>query len=154
MSKKPKGPLSDEERRRFAEAEAIIALGRMSKMPPPQGVAKMMADLPKDYVEALEAGKQPRFGTTTCAAPRTRRAPPTAPTDIYRLYDADDLLLYVGVSLTVAQRLGSHRQTKAWWGDVVRITVEHAATRTEALELEADLIRDLKPLHNIAGQLR
>lgn len=75
----------------------------------------------------------------------------TACIDLYRFYDALDRLLYIGISLNAAQRASQHRQDKQWWGDVVRMEVEHLAvtSRREAEQLEREAIERESPLHNV-----
>lgn len=70
-------------------------------------------------------------------------------TSVYRLFDCDGRLLYVGISMTLAQRIGQHQDAKPWWGDVHTIQHESFKTRAEALAAEATAIRDEKPAHNI-----
>lgn len=72
--------------------------------------------------------------------------------DLYRFYDADDRLLYVGISLNAAQRASQHKVEKPWWDDVRRMDVEHLGlmTRSEAEMVERGVIVDERPLHNIA----
>lgn len=69
--------------------------------------------------------------------------------ELYRFYDADDRLLYVGISLNAAHRASEHRRDKSWWPAVERMTVERAANRAKALELERAAIISERPLHNV-----
>ncbi|MFD3762092.1 GIY-YIG nuclease family protein [Streptomyces sp. NPDC058622] len=39
----------------------------------------------------------------------------TAPTAVYRLYDAEERLLYVGITMNVKQRFADHQRLKFWW---------------------------------------
>lgn len=68
---------------------------------------------------------------------------------LYRMFDADNQLLYVGVSMNVAQRFAAHRSSKRWWGDINRIDLEHFASRREVLAAEAHAIRTEAPLYNV-----
>jgi excinuclease UvrABC nuclease subunit len=82
-----------------------------------------------------------------------RNAPPS-PTEevcLYRHFDAEGVLLYVGVSLSVIHRLAGHRSRSRWFRQIARITVEWFANRGEALEAERLAIREEKPLYNIMG---
>jgi hypothetical protein len=54
-----------------------------------------------------------------------------APTSVYRLYDADRRLLYVGVAYDPAARWKQHR-SRRWWKDVVEKTVVPYPTRKDA----------------------
>lgn len=70
------------------------------------------------------------------------------PTSLYRFYDAAGTLLYVGISNNPARRWKQHADTKPWWSDVDRKTVEWLASRAEAEAAEAEAIKAEKPLHN------
>src|SRR5688572_7566222 len=70
--------------------------------------------------------------------------------DLYRFYDRDDRLLYVGISLSAAKRASEHRAEKAWWSDVARMEVEHLdVSRSEAEAIEKEAIRSEAPLYNV-----
>ena len=71
-------------------------------------------------------------------------------TAVYRLYDAADRLLYVGVGERPGSRWDDHA-TKPWWADVHHATVVWRATRADALTEERDAIRNENPAHNITG---
>lgn len=70
-------------------------------------------------------------------------------TTLYRFYDADDRLLYIGISERGPERWKAHRKDKPWWGELARTTTEHYETRAEALEAERAAIIAEKPLHNV-----
>jgi len=69
-------------------------------------------------------------------------------TCLYRHFDKDGLLLYVGISLSAIERLRSHRRYAVWYRDIATIAVERFPTRWEALLAERVAIEDEKPLHN------
>lgn len=72
--------------------------------------------------------------------------------DLYRFYDADDRLLYIGISLHAAQRASTHRRKKPWWPLVARMEVEHLGDdleRAEVERLERLAIIDEEPLYNV-----
>ena len=75
-----------------------------------------------------------------------------APTTLYRLYDAADALLYVGITGNLEVRFATHASLKPWWPEVGRRTVELYATRTSAAEAELEAIGLERPLHNVQGQ--
>lgn len=81
------------------------------------------------------------------------RGPNTGPADVYLCFDAVGVLLYVGVSLSVAARLGAHRQGY-WWPQVSTVEVRHCQTRAAALAWEAFLIETGQPVYNRAGNPR
>lgn len=79
---------------------------------------------------------------------------------VYVIQDAEGSVLYVGKTINPVGRLASHRATKRWWPTPGRLTLlgVEAPGRPEAharaYELEAIAIRDLEPIHNIAGRAR
>ena len=80
-------------------------------------------------------------------------APETRPTALYRHFDSDGRLLYVGISLSAIIRLAEHRASP-WFDDIAHVEIEHRSTRKAALAAERAAIRNEKPLHNIVGQVR
>lgn len=72
-------------------------------------------------------------------------------TEIYRLYDADDRLLYVGIAYSAHHRLMGH-VCKPWWPDVARKVIGHHRTREAALRAEARAIRRERPIYNVQGR--
>lgn len=75
--------------------------------------------------------------------------PVEEPNAVYRFYDAQDRLLYIGVSMNLLARWKAHDRQKDWWRQVVRATIEHFDTREAALEAEETAIRTEKPLYNV-----
>lgn len=73
------------------------------------------------------------------------------PGTLYRLFDAEDHLLYVGASMSAPARLEAHRRDKSWWPEVARATFEHYETRHLATVAEADAIESEHPRYNKAG---
>lgn len=73
------------------------------------------------------------------------------PHALYRFYDAQDRLLYVGISTDIGARWKHHSREKEWWRDVTRATIEHLESREAALAAEAAAIRIERPAWNIAG---
>jgi prevent-host-death family protein len=71
-------------------------------------------------------------------------------TAVYRLFDADDALLYVGISKSFGVRWERHAYRQPWWPEVHHQTVEWRDTRKEADEAETAAIRNEKPRYNIA----
>ncbi len=66
----------------------------------------------------------------------------------YRLHDADDRLLYLGITVDFAARIKQHSTDKPWWGDVVRMSLERHPDRATALAAEQVAIRTERPRHN------
>lgn len=71
------------------------------------------------------------------------------PTWLYRYFDADDRLLYVGVAFDVLKRAQGHRRHAAWWPLATTYTEERYPTRTEAEAAEVEAIRTEAPLYNV-----
>lgn len=68
---------------------------------------------------------------------------------LYRLFGADNALLYIGISRNPTTRFASHATYKSWWGQVTRKEVTWLkASWREALDVEAKTIRKENPLHN------
>lgn len=75
-------------------------------------------------------------------------------TALYRFFDADGRLLYVGISDNIRSRWGHHRNHKSWWPDVARATVELFDTWGAAAEAEDLAIKTEDPLYNVTGRPR
>jgi excinuclease UvrABC nuclease subunit len=69
--------------------------------------------------------------------------------NLYRHFDKDNRLLYVGVSLSVTQRLAQHRSHAHWFSQITRVEVEQFLTRQEAIVAERAAIKNERPLFNI-----
>lgn len=75
------------------------------------------------------------------------------PAALYRFYDVDGALLYVGITVNLARRWEDHAAEKAWWPRVARKTVVLYGSRKDALAAEAGAIIAEVPIHNVAGQV-
>ncbi len=67
---------------------------------------------------------------------------------IYRMYDADGQLLYVGTSIDPLRRFGEHDRNTGWFADIATITVERVP-RNEMYVAEQSAIANERPLINI-----
>lgn len=67
---------------------------------------------------------------------------------LYRLYDAADELLYVGITVNSEQRIKSHRYNGRWGSLIARVEQDEVAS-SEAREIERNQIRRLRPRHNV-----
>ena len=70
-------------------------------------------------------------------------------TAVYRLYDADDALLYVGISKSFGSRWEQHAYRQPWWPEVHRQTVEWHPDRECALAAEEAAICSEGPRYNV-----
>jgi GIY-YIG catalytic domain len=68
---------------------------------------------------------------------------------LYRFFDAEDALLYVGLTINPGKRFEKHRATKPWWEDVARIVMERHADIAALRAAERVAIKTEKPRHNI-----
>jgi predicted GIY-YIG superfamily endonuclease len=82
--------------------------------------------------------------------PRPRRPDPAA---VYRLYNAQDLLLYIGSAFDPKARYRAHARTKAWWPEVARKTEEWHPNRGQAFLAETAAIKNEAPKYNEACSL-
>ena len=76
------------------------------------------------------------------------------PTALYRFYDGEDQLIYVGISNSVLRRLAQHSETKVWFGTCSRVTLEHFPDRAAALAAERKAVADENPRENIRLRAR
>ena len=67
---------------------------------------------------------------------------------LYRLYDTDRRLLYVGITWNPFVRWTSHKKTKPWWHDVDFAEVYLCQSDRDAREWETWCIKHLDPTHN------
>lgn len=70
-------------------------------------------------------------------------------THLYRHFDKDGDLLYVGISLSAVARLKQHMDHSRWANEISRIEIEQFPTREAALFAELKAIQSEKPRHNI-----
>jgi excisionase family DNA binding protein len=68
---------------------------------------------------------------------------------LYRHFDENGQLLYVGISLGAIERLRQHSFGSDWFDEIRTITMETFETRAEALEAERKAIKKENPKHNV-----
>lgn len=73
----------------------------------------------------------------------------TAPHALYRFWDANDRLLYVGITANPGSRWKQHSKDKPWWHDVTRVTIERYPDRLSVLNAERTAITLERPVHNV-----
>ncbi|WP_327162079.1 GIY-YIG nuclease family protein [Streptomyces zaomyceticus] len=73
----------------------------------------------------------------------------TDETAVYRLYDAVNRLLYVGMGRNPMGRWASHADKHPWWQEVVRYEVTWYPTRIEAAAEERRALKEDDTVHNI-----
>jgi len=70
-------------------------------------------------------------------------------TALYRHYDAEGRLLYVGVTDCLTERDKQHASKSVWHKDVARTDTEWCLSRDHAFALERVAIEYERPLHNV-----
>jgi hypothetical protein len=70
------------------------------------------------------------------------------PCRLYRHFDNDGVLLYVGISLSAVRRLAQHRSQSPWFEEIATIRVEVYPSRAAALAAETRAIQTEAPRHN------
>lgn len=73
------------------------------------------------------------------------------PTAVYRLFDSEGRLLYVGIARDPEERFKGHASTSPWWPRVACREIGWQPTRCKAEERETEAIRTEGPLYNRAG---
>lgn len=68
-------------------------------------------------------------------------------TALYRHYNADGALLYVGISLSAVKRLGEHRDS-LWANEITRIEIQYFEDRRTAEKAEKEAIKTESPIFN------
>jgi excinuclease ABC subunit C len=117
------------------------------------------ARLPDISEEPGEAEPETRLAAGHAAIEHAVRHAPTSP-GVYRMLNAANDVLYVGKAKNVRKRLGSYARTTAaqparimrMIAATVAVEIISTSTETEALLLEANLIKQLRPRFNV--QLR
>jgi excinuclease ABC subunit C len=115
-----------------------------------------MSDDPEDTAEAIPEG---RLAVGHAAIEHAMRLAPTSP-GVYRMLNAASDVLYVGKAKNVRKRLSSYARVSApqparilrMIAATVTVEIISTTTETEALLLEANLIKQLRPRFNV--QLR
>jgi predicted GIY-YIG superfamily endonuclease len=68
---------------------------------------------------------------------------------LYRHFDSDETLLYIGITNDVRNRFKQHDKEKEWWKDVRHCTFDHFPTRAALEEAEVEAIRNERPKYNV-----
>lgn len=72
----------------------------------------------------------------------------TRRTALYRLFDTEGRLLYVGITFNPDNRWAEHAASKSWWPDVTEKRIEWHGSRTDAAAAEVAVIAAELPLYN------
>jgi predicted GIY-YIG superfamily endonuclease len=68
---------------------------------------------------------------------------------VYRMYDEDGRLLYVGISKTLATRLTQHHRDKPWAHEIASVTGKRYTSRDAARAAEIQAIGTEGPAYNV-----
>lgn len=71
------------------------------------------------------------------------------PAQLYRHFDAEGNLLYVGTSLSAVYRLAQHRSRTPWYSAIARVTIQNCESLSAARAAECRAIVAERPRHNI-----
>lgn len=69
---------------------------------------------------------------------------------VYRIYDTDDRLIYIGHSCSLQQRFVDHSQSAWWWSLAARIAIQLHPDRNSVRAAEAVAIQEEQPMFNVA----
>jgi len=69
---------------------------------------------------------------------------------LYRHFDGEGRLLYVGISLNAMARLAQHKNCSHWFRLIKRVEIEPFPSREEAIKAEISAITKENPLHNLS----
>ena len=72
---------------------------------------------------------------------------------LYRFYDAEGALLYVGITKFFEPRLKQHYKNAEWFFETASVKLEHYKTRQEVERAETQAIESESPRYNIAKNL-
>jgi predicted GIY-YIG superfamily endonuclease len=77
-------------------------------------------------------------------------------TQLYRWFDKDDNLLYVGISYSAMVRASQHKakSNEGWYDLAVKCTTENFETRDAAVKAESKAIKLEHPKYNLAGKVQ
>jgi predicted GIY-YIG superfamily endonuclease len=91
----------------------------------------------KDYERFLrvEAGEE----SLPTRKPKKKQNKGNASFALYRAYDANNELLYVGMTWKVGERMAQHASTSDWWDEFTTMTVDRSFETYEELS-QAELI--------------
>lgn len=75
--------------------------------------------------------------------------PATGLFTLYRFFDSEETLLYVGLTVNPGRRMERHRNTKDWWSTVAHVAMEQHPSIEALRAAERAAIETERPLHNV-----
>lgn len=144
QAREARGAVANEGRRAIRAAFAELeSLGYMVRRTARHTNGRFVTTL-EVYDTPGHHSPQPRLSATT-AEPHPRGEV------LYRHWDGDDRLLYVGVTRNFNTRQHAHSVASRWMEFKVRTTHEQYPSRATVEAAEAAAVRDEQPLFNVAG---
>lgn len=68
---------------------------------------------------------------------------------LYRFYDKEEILLYVGKTFNLKTRVANHERGKDWWQYVANMTIEEFSSDKDLIEAEKKAIVEESPIYNV-----
>lgn len=141
-------------RYRFADRQHYKSVGALLQVPHQQRfeyASEMARQFAGEFPGALDPVPAAAIALTSSKNGRVNGGP----CNLYRHFDVDGRLLYVGISNSAIARLKEHQHGHSHWVDeIAHMTVETFPSREIALAMERWAIQREKPLHNIAHRVR
>lgn len=104
-------------------------------------IAKALGVSQATVGRSLSRNDPDRPGATTSPKPTMQT--------LYRMFDADGQLLYVGISVNPMSRMKHHASAQPWWEEVSGIDLEKYATRDQVMEAERRAVENENPRYNV-----
>jgi hypothetical protein len=70
---------------------------------------------------------------------------------LYRIFDSEGALLYVGATTNPGQRYSTHSKMQPWWDEATTITLQHLPSFDELAVAEVQAIKAEKPKYNVSN---
>jgi hypothetical protein len=110
--------------------------------------------VPDDYEPERPEREPAEAGNAASGTPKPKPSSASwvpVPHAVYRYYDADDVLLYVGISKQLAVRERTHIQNAVWMKYATRSAITRYPSKLEARRAEVSAIKNEHPVFNVAG---
>ena len=70
-------------------------------------------------------------------------------THLYRHFNSNNELLYVGISLSAFNRLSQHKESSKWFEEISNVTIQSFDNREDALKSERIAVQEENPKYNV-----
>jgi predicted GIY-YIG superfamily endonuclease len=70
---------------------------------------------------------------------------------LYRIFNAENELLYVGATTNPGARYNEHSKMQPWWDQAAMIKLEHLSSHEELAIAEVEAIKSEKPKYNVTN---